>query len=88
MFEIGVTDPDILLAEKLLNWIHDKWIKEGKGEYISLPDIYQFSPIRDQKTAKRVVTLLQEHHYVKKHTGSMIINGHKRNDVWQIISLP
>ncbi|HSW70385.1 MAG TPA: YfjI family protein, partial [Gammaproteobacteria bacterium] len=53
-------DPDITLAEKLLNWLHDQ-----KKEQVSLVEIYQLGPsqIRDSKIARRIMEILVSHHW-------------------------
>ena len=75
-------NPDIRLAEKLLAWINTSWAEP----FISLPDIYQRSinPIRDKATAIKVVKILEDHHWITKTNGMMVVRGEKRKDVWQI----
>jgi hypothetical protein len=52
------TNEDLVLAARLLQWLHDVW-KEPE-RLISLPDIYQLGPyaIRDKATAQKIVAIL------------------------------
>ena len=83
---IGLDDPDLLLAEKLLRWFTTEWPKRGPSSYLSLPDIYQFGPvgIRDKNTTKRIVAILEDHGHVRRHDRAREINGVMRREVWEI----
>jgi hypothetical protein len=83
IFDEGMTDPNILLAEKLLYWLHNTW----DGEYVSLPDIYQLcsNAINTKGKAKQMVSILEGHNWLEKVTGSKIINGKTRREVWKVI---
>lgn len=84
MFGASRIHADLLLAQKLLAWLQTTWAEP----LVSLPDIYQRSPIsaiRDKKSANRIVKILEEHGYLKPLTGGAIIAGEKRRDVWQIV---
>lgn len=78
-----VIDYDLLLAEKLLNWLHNKW----DDEYISLPDIYQRSinPINTRSKALKIIDILESHHWLKRSDREMLIKGQIRKDVWRIV---
>lgn len=54
-----VISPDIKLAERLLEWLHNKW----DCQYISLPDIYQRSldAISTKSKAMHIVNILVDH---------------------------
>lgn len=84
LFNNGVIDYDITLAEKLLDWLHYKW--DG-GEYISLPDIYQrgINAISTKSEASKIVAILESHGWLKKVDTSVIIKDHKRREIWKII---
>lgn len=79
----GLTDPKIVLAEKLLAWIDDHW----KEENISLPDIYQSSiyAIRNKTIASEIVRLLEHHGWLRKNNAIMVVKGQNRRDTWKII---
>lgn len=83
LFETGATDPDLLLAQRVLDWLHGAW-PEGK---VSLPDIYQRGPkaVRDLKTAKKVVHILAEHGWLVPVEGGAEIAGVRRRKVWEIV---
>ncbi|MBK9585472.1 MAG: YfjI family protein [Alphaproteobacteria bacterium] len=83
LHEQGYVDPEIALAERLLDWLHRRW---GEG-LISLPDIYQRSlnTISDKKTAIRIVTILEEHGWLVRVQGGDFVNGLRRKDVWRIV---
>lgn len=74
----GMIDSKILIAEKLLTWIKDKW----KGESISLPDIYQGSinAIKTKGKALEIVTILENHGYLRKNNIPMRVNDKNRKD--------
>lgn len=81
----GAIDPDIILAEKLLDWLHNKW----KEEYISLPDICQRGPyaLSLKAAASKIVAILEDHGWLKKQKEPMLIKGEMRRVVFKIIRL-
>jgi hypothetical protein len=83
MFHAGHVRPELRLAQKLLSWISCSWIEAA----ISLPDIYQLGPseIRDQDTAKRAATVLEEHGWLRRVAGGATIKGNRRRDAWAIV---
>ena len=83
MFDEGKFDPDLLLAEKLLHWLHNNWDVES----ISLPDIYQRSlnAIGDKKTAMKIIAILEGHGWLKQNSEGTVIKGLARKDSWKII---
>ncbi|AZL16321.1 YfjI family protein [Rickettsiales endosymbiont of Stachyamoeba lipophora] len=83
LFEEGVTDPMIILAEKLLDWISNKWAEE----YISLPDICQHGPncIREKASAEKIIKKLEDYGWLQKIDGPMVIKNTKRKHAWKII---
>lgn len=84
LFDEGIVDPKLLLAERLLEWLHSNW-----GErMISLPDIYQRSlnRINNKKIAQELVFILEDHGWLVKVRGGAEISGQLRRDVWQIVN--
>lgn len=83
LFDEGVADPNILLAERALDWMHNSWDEEN----ISLPDIYQrcSNAITTKSKAKNVVAILEEHNWLEKIDGGSVVKGQKRREVWKII---
>jgi len=79
-------DADLLLAQKLLRWLHEEWIKKEPSGLVSLPNIYQRGPnsIRDQDTARRIVEILEHHGWVAKIEGGAEVGKIWRREVWQL----
>jgi len=79
----GMSDPELVLAERLLSWLRDHW----KEPVIALVDIYQSGPaaIRDTKTARKIVRILEAHGWLVPVPGGATVNGTKRREVWRII---
>lgn len=77
----SVINPDLVLAEKLLAWLHSRVQAE-----ISLVDTYQLgpSPIRDAQTARKLMKILVDHNWVSPITGGMSIDGVPRKEVWRV----
>lgn len=84
LFEAGALDPDLALADHLLQWLQASWPEE----LVSLPDIYQRGPngIRDQKRARAMVQILEEHGWLVPVRGGAAVAGTKRRDVWRIVA--
>jgi GNAT superfamily N-acetyltransferase len=59
---IGLTNPDIALAEKLLKWLHD-----NRMESVSIRDICRLGPnrLRDKSKADKATTILVTHRYLE-----------------------
>lgn len=83
LFGEGGISRDILLAEKLLQWLHQTW----QEPLISLPDIYQRSlnSISDKSTASRIVNLLEDHGWMIKLPQGAKIGDAFRRDVWRVV---
>ena len=83
LYHAGTTDPDLELAERLLGWI-------GKQQlpHVWLSLIYQRGPvaIRDAKTAKRIVNILEAHHWLEGIDGGKEIDGQFYRNVWRVRS--
>ena len=84
LFETTSVDPDLDLAERLLQWLHSL-----DSEYIDTARIYQRGPkpIRDAKTAKRISSILAEHGWLTRVDGGMEIDDQFRREVWRITPL-
>ena len=67
------------MAEKLLAWAQEH-------EHIYLRQSYQFGPnsIREAKTAKRLVSILEEHGWLIRVEKGMELDGAHRRDVWRV----
>ena len=77
----GATDPDLELAERLLSWLRE----QGRS-HVWLTLIYQRGPsaIRDAKTGKRIVRILEDHNWLEAIDGGMEIDGQFRRNVWRV----
>jgi hypothetical protein len=79
LFDASATNPDLVLAEKLLTWAQPH-------EVIYLRQVYQFGPnsIRDAKTARHIVHILEEHGWLVRIEGGLEIDGTHRREVWRV----
>lgn len=75
--------PDLRLAQKLLDWLQNRW----KEPNISLPDIYQRSlnAIGDKATATKLVSILEDHGFLRKIPQGAVVAGQRRRDAWLIV---
>ena len=83
VFEASKTNADLVLAKRVLDWIHQQWQEPA----ISLPDIYQRGPgaIRDKATAKRMVTVLADHGWLIPILEGAEVAGQWRREAWRIV---
>ncbi len=83
VFEASKTNADLVLAQRVLDWMHQQWTEPA----ISLPDIYQRGPgaIRDKATAKRMVTVLADHGWLIPVLEGAEVGGHWRREAWRIM---
>lgn len=80
--EAAVIDPDLIEAQKLLDWLHNKEKKE-----ITLVEIYQSGPnsIRTVRKALPIVEILEKHEWlIKLDKGAMYKDVH-RKDAWGVV---
>jgi hypothetical protein len=86
VFETSKADADLVLAQRLLDWLQRGW-KADKGGMVSLPDIYRCGPgaIRDKATAKRMVAILADHGWLRPILEGAEIDGKWRREVWRIV---
>jgi hypothetical protein len=69
-------------AQQLLDWLHEGWGEEN----ISLPDIYRRGPyaIRDQKTARDLARVLEEHGWLSRISQGAVVAEQHRREAWRI----
>jgi hypothetical protein len=81
LMDAGMGDPELHLAQKLLNWLRWKWDEP----LVSLPDIYQrgLNSIGDKATATRMVKLLVDHGWLTD-VGKAVVRGKPRRQAWKI----
>ena len=80
LFEAGHTDPDLVLAEKVLDFIRDR------GGTVGLRCIYTHGPnaARDKATAQRIVRVLEDHRWLAKIDGGAEIDSRQVRDAWRL----
>ena len=84
MKELWRVSRETLNAQKLLNWLLYEW----NECYISIPDIQQMSPIRDNEyLKKKIIPILLEHNYLIQIKEDVLIKNQKRKNVFQINKL-
>ena len=83
LFGMGRLRTDLQLAQKLLVWLLGGWREAA----VSLPDIYQRGPnaIRDKATAKKLVTILEDHGRLVRLPGGATVAGQHRREAWRIV---
>ena len=64
IFESSWANPDLLLAQKLLDWLKNAW----PDKTVTARDIYQYGPsaIRDRKTTLTVTQILVDHGWLER----------------------
>jgi hypothetical protein len=74
---------ELRLAQRALDWLLQHWPEAA----ISLPDLYQRGPaaIRDAKTARQVVTILEDHGWLVRIPQGAILAGTRRLEAWQVV---
>lgn len=83
LIDEGTADPKLLLAERLLGWLHKSW----KEQNVSLPDIYQSSlnAIDTKAKAVEVVGVLEGHGWLVRNEGAVEIRGRQRRESWGVV---
>jgi hypothetical protein len=82
LHNVGSVDPDLRLAQKLLEW----WQAQSTP-MVYLAAIYQRGPnaLRDAATARRIVRILEEHVWIIRLPKGTVVDGTPRNDVWELV---
>jgi len=83
LFNSGRTDPKLILAQKALDWLHERWGED----LVSFVNFYHDgpNPIRDAKTARMVASVLIEHGWLVPVEGGGVIKGTFRREVWRVL---
>jgi len=78
----SATNPDLALAEKLLDWLHNQ-----DRQNFSLTEIYQYGPsqIRNAKIARNMMTILAAHRWVFPIEEGLEIGGVFRKEAWRVV---
>lgn len=87
--DMSAVDPHLRLAQRVLDWLQTRW---GEPAFY-LAAIYNDCPIREvrnSKTARGIVTTLEEHGWLMRLDGETLIRGSRRREAWLIYgrSLP
>jgi hypothetical protein len=74
---------ELRLAQNALDWLLSRWPEPA----VSLPDLYQRGPaaIRDVQTARKVVTILEDHGWLFRISQGAVIAGERRREAWAIV---
>lgn len=83
LHQAAADDPDLEMAEKVL-----AWARCIPGRRFHLAQVYQYGPaaVRDAKTARRILQVLEEHFYVF-HVGRAEVDGRMRKDAWELAAV-
>lgn len=71
--EIGFSDPNLELAQKVLDWMVNQARSEGMDKVFTLQEMYQSAGprgVRIKKMAVKILGILESHHLVLRHTES------------------
>lgn len=84
LFHSAKTEPDLLLAEKVLSWFKTR--TGSRPQLVSLPCVYRNGPnaVRDKSTAARCMAILTNHGWTRPLDGGAEIDGKKRRQVWEV----
>lgn len=84
LFGASQANPDLILAKRLLDWLHNSWPEP----VVSLPDIYQrgLNAIANKATAGKLVAILEDHGWLERIKGGAVVSGQRRRDVWCVAS--
>ncbi len=82
LFSAGRADPDLLLAQRTLDWLRGSWDES----HVGLSDLYRLgpNPIRERKTAKRIIGILEEHGWIERAEDGALVAGQRRREAWRI----
>lgn len=80
LFETGATNPDLALAERVLDFMREQ------GGTVGLRQLYQFGPnaVRDAETARRIMGILEHHRQVVSLRGGEV-NGKRVREIWKMV---
>ncbi len=83
LFQAGRSDPDLLLAQRTLDWLLEKWDED----YVGLSDLYRLGPnsIRDATKARKMMGILEDHGWVARMKSGAEVGGQHRREAWRIV---
>jgi hypothetical protein len=79
LFDVAAADPELVVAEATLAWIQ-------QFDMVHLAQVYQCGPnaVRDAKTARHILGILEDHGWVQRVDGGADIDGIHRREVWRV----
>lgn len=82
LFGQGLIDPELQRAEQLRNWL-----LTHSFEHVSLRLLIQRGPngLRDSKTMKSAVEVLEKHNWLRKVSTKVDVDGHRTSNAWKIV---
>ncbi|MSQ17735.1 MAG: DUF3987 domain-containing protein [Dehalococcoidia bacterium] len=94
LFDSARTNPDLVLAEKLLVWLRARYANSRNSGNSSRWTpvlvypvlIYQHGPnaLRDKATAKNIIGILEGHGWLLRVEGGAVVDEKHRQDVWSV----
>ena len=94
LFDSARTNPDLVLAEKLLAWLRVRYGPNSgnsnagpmRSVLIYPVLIYQHGPnaVRDKATAKRIIGILENHGWLYRMDGGTVVDDKHQQDVWTV----
>lgn len=92
LFDSARTNPDLVLAEKLLAWLKVRRSTNSRnsgnsaGALVYPVLIYQHGPnaLRDKATAKKIIGILEGHGWLHRVNGGAVVDDKHRLDVWSV----
>lgn len=81
--EIAATDSHLRLAQRVLDWILEKWTEAAIYPAVIYNECTS-RKVRDRKTALRVIGTLEEHGWLTKLNEQVHIRGALRKEAWLI----
>ena len=81
LFNAAAISPELILAERLLGWLQERAEKN-----ITLVEVYQYGPnaIRDARTARALLTILEEHGFVLPLEEGAVFQDKHRREAWRV----
>jgi hypothetical protein len=83
LFAASQADAVLVQAQALSRWLLTHW----DHAVVGLPDIYRLGPnsVRDMKTARRLVGVLETHGHLSRIEGGAQIGENFRREAWEIV---
>jgi hypothetical protein len=78
----AAASPDLSLAARLLIWVQTQ-----PEQRFHLAQVYQRGPnaLRDAATARRILTVLEEHGWLRRLAPDTVLDGASRRDAWELV---